>query len=209
MEALIMTSIKRRISAFVAAFALMGAVTVPVTAKYVTNETAITASAASEESEVFRCERYHLTEPPIRLDVKANTKFKAEPNESSENVASVKKATTGKKVYFTECYISVEGIIWLYSKYDKGWVNIDDVILEPMESLVLHLPEAIRADVKDNTKFKADSFDSSKTVASVKKGTTGKKVYLTMCALTNEGAWYYSQYDNGWVKREQLIMYRP
>lgn len=121
-----MTSIKRRISAFVAAFAMMGAVTVPATAKYVTNETAITASAASV---VVAKEQYHLDEGPLRRDVKANTKFKAEPDESSKTVASVKKATTGNKVYLTKCYITEEGIIWYYSKYDKGWVKRDNVIL--------------------------------------------------------------------------------
>ena len=113
-----MTSIKRRISAFVAAFAMMGAVTVPAAAKYVTNETAVTASAASE----YRI--YDFSNDPVRVDVKANTKFKAEPFESSKTVASVKKETTGRKVYLTKGTIN-EDVIWYYSKYDKGWIKRD------------------------------------------------------------------------------------
>ena len=199
-----MTSIKRRISAFVAAFAMMVSVTVPATAKYVTNETAIAASAASG---VVKYELYDFHRKPLKLDVKANTKFKAEPNESSETVASVKKATTGKKVCFTKCYISEEGIIWYYSKYDKGWVNRDNIIpgSTGAEEIILDYP--IKADVKANTKFKALPFESSETVASVKKATTGEKVCITKCALTDEGAWYYSKYDNGWVKRDHIILY--
>lgn len=102
-----MTSIKRRISAFVAAFAMMGAVTVPAAAKYVTNETAITASAASEGAVG---EKFGFSNGPLRVDVKANTKFKAEPFESSKTVASVKKATTGKKVCFIYFCVNDEGI---------------------------------------------------------------------------------------------------
>ena len=125
MEALIMTSIKRRISAFAAAFAMMGAVTVPATAKYVTNEA---ATAVSATSKVVSGEVYHFDESPFRHDVKANTKFKAEPNESSETVASVKKATTGEKVCITKCALTDEGA-WYYSKYDNGWVKRDHIIL--------------------------------------------------------------------------------
>lgn len=113
-----MTIIKRRISAFVAAFAMVGAVTVPSSAKYVINETAITASAASEY------EIYDFSDDPVRVDVKAKTKFKAEPFESSKTVASVKKETTGRKVYLTKGTITEDGI-WYYSKYDKGWIKRD------------------------------------------------------------------------------------
>ena len=200
-----MTSIKRRISAFTAAFAMMGAVTVPATAKYVTNEPAITVSAASK---VVTIETYDVPGSPMRLDVKANTKFKAEPNENSETVASVKKATTRKKVYFTNCYISKEGIIWFYSKYDKGWIKTDNVIWESNFAEIINLYYPIKADVKANTKFKTEPFERSETVASVKKATTGEKVCITKCALTEEGAWYYSKYDNGWVKRDHVIMYQ-
>ena len=205
MEALIMTSIKRRISAFAAAFAMMGAVTVPATAKYVTNETATAVSAASE---VAKRELYNFPEDPIRLDVKANTKFKATPDENSETVASVREATTGNKLYVTDCFISVEGIIWYYSKYDHGWVNRDNVIPGPAgyEVIIFNSPD--KADVKANTKFKAEPNENSETVASVGKATTGEKVRFTKCALTDEGAWYYSKYDNGWVKRDQVIIYQ-
>ena len=200
-----MTSIKRRISAFVAAFAMMGAVTVPATAKYVTNETAIEAATASI---VVTGEIYHFDASPRRHDVKANTKFKAEPNDNSETVASVKKATTGSKVSFIKCFISEEGKIWYYSKYDKGWVNKDNIIPGPTgaDEIIFDYPD--KADVKANTKFKAGPSESSETIASVKKATTGEKVRLTECVLNNEGAWYYSKYDNGWVKREQLIIYQ-
>ena len=199
-----MTSIKRRISAFAAAFAMMGAVTVPATAKYVTNETATSASAASK---VVSGEVYHFDESPLRHDVKANTKFKAEPNESSETVASVKKATTGNKVCFIKCCIKDNGI-WYYSKYDKGWVNLDNIILGSTgaDEIIFNYPN--RADVKANTKFKAGPSESSKTVASVNEATTGEKVCLTECVVTYEGAWYYSKYDNGWVKRDQVIIYQ-
>jgi len=120
-----MTSIKRRISAFVAAFAMMGAVTVPATAKYVTNETAIEAATASI---VVTGEIYHFDASPRRHDVKANTKFKAGPSESSETIASVKKATTGEKVRLTECVLNNEGA-WYYSKYDNGWVKREQLII--------------------------------------------------------------------------------
>ncbi|WP_295078980.1 hypothetical protein [Ruminococcus sp.] len=199
-----MTNIKRRISAFVAAFAMMGAVIVPATARYVTNETVIAAAAASK---VVTGEVYHCDESPLKRDVMANTKFKAEPHESSKTIASVKKATTGKKVYLTKCCINNEGI-WYYSKYDKGWVKRDSIIPGPTgaEEIIFNSP--VRADAKANTKFKAVPSGSSKTVASVKKATTGKKLCLTECVLTDEGAWYYSKYDNGWVKRDQLIIYQ-
>ena len=199
-----MTSIKRRITAFVAAFAMMGAVTVPATAKYVTNETATSASAASK---VVSGEVYHFDKKSISHDVKANTKFKAEPNGSSKTVASVKKATTGKKVCFIKCCIKDDGI-WYYSKYDKGWVNFDNIILGSTGADEIIFDSPVKADVKANTKFKAQPHANSETVASVKKATTGEKVRLTECVLNNEGVWYYSKYDNSWVNRDQLIIYQ-
>jgi len=117
-----MTNFKRRISAFVTAFAIMGSVTVPATAKYVTNEKAITASAAMDEDEllcVLPCYQ--------RADVKAKTKFRKEPSENSKVVASVSKRTYGQKVYLTSCAFTVDGV-WYYSMYDHGWVRNADLI---------------------------------------------------------------------------------
>ena len=125
-----MTNIKRRVSALIAAFVMMGAVTVPTTAKYVTNKSAITASAG--EYIPFCC--YDIS---YRADVKAGTKFRESPSNNAKVVASVKKRTYGKKVYFEKMlsynfradsgYSHLNGT-WLYSTYDKGWVNYNDVI---------------------------------------------------------------------------------
>ena len=129
MEALIMTSIKRRITAFVAAFAMMGAVTVPATAKYVLNESANKVSA-----EYIPFGNYTIN---YKADVKANTKFRESPSKSSKVVASVKNRTYGKKVHFERCYYinfpknseySYMNCEWYYSKYDKGWVEAKDII---------------------------------------------------------------------------------
>lgn len=117
-----MTSIKRRISAFVAAFAMMGTVTIPSAAKYVTNESAITASAASDDSI-----QGFITPCYLRADVKANTKFRAEPRDNAKVVASVKKRTYNKKVYLTWIAVTDKGG-WYYSQYDHGWVRNVDLI---------------------------------------------------------------------------------
>ncbi len=125
-----MTSIKRRISAFLAAFAMIGSVTVPSIANYVTNESAITASAG--EYLPYCC--YNIS---YKADVKANTKFRQSPYKNSKVVASVKNRTYGKKVHFEKvvCYnfpanseYSYLNGTWYYSKYDKGWVNSSDII---------------------------------------------------------------------------------
>jgi len=125
-----MTNIKRRISAFAAAFAMIGAVTVPATAKYVTNESAVNVAFA----EYIPFGSYTIN---YRADVKANTKFRESPSNSSKVVASVKKRTYGKKVHFDKVvyysfradseYRYLNGT-WYYSKYDKGWVNANDII---------------------------------------------------------------------------------
>ncbi|WP_295078983.1 hypothetical protein [Ruminococcus sp.] len=124
-----MTNIKRRISAFVAAFAMMGAVIVPATAKYMINESATEVSA-----EYIPFGNYSIN---YRADVKANTKFRESPSKNSKVVASVKKRTYGKKVHFERVvyynfykdseYSYLNGT-WYYSKYDKGWVNSNDII---------------------------------------------------------------------------------
>ena len=114
-----MTNIKRRVSAFIAAFAMMGAVTVPASAKYVTNESAVTASA-----EYIPCCCYDIS---YRADVKAGTKFRESPSKNAKVVASVKKRTYGKKVYFEKvaCYnFSADSG---YS-HMNGWVNYNDII---------------------------------------------------------------------------------
>jgi len=117
-----MTNIKRRISAFAAALAMMGAVTVPSAAQYMTNETATTVSAASDDYILF------FAHPCIfRADVKAKTKFRAEPCNSAKVVASVKKRTYNQKVYLTMVAVTDEGA-WYYSQYDKGWVRNADLI---------------------------------------------------------------------------------
>lgn len=117
-----MTNIKRRISAFAAALAMAGAVTVPSAAKYVTNESAITASAASDDYTIG-----FMVPCNIRADVKAKTKFREEPCNSGKVVASVSKRTYGQKVYLTWVAATDEGI-WYYSKYDHGWVRNVDLI---------------------------------------------------------------------------------
>ena len=122
MEAFIMTNLKRRISAFAAAFMMMGAVTVPSAAKYVTNEAATTASAAEN---YFILYNYGPT--TFKTDVKAKTKFRAYPCIGSKVVASVKKRTYGGKVYITQYALTDDGI-WYFSKYDKGWVHTNDLI---------------------------------------------------------------------------------
>ncbi len=122
MEALIMANIKRRISALAAAFMMMGAVTVPSAAKYVTKEAAVTASAAED---YFILYNYGPTK--FRADVKAKTKFREYPCKGSKAVASVSKRTYGDKVYFIY-YASTDDGIWYYSQYDKGWVRESDII---------------------------------------------------------------------------------
>lgn len=125
-----MTNLKRRFSALIAACAMIGTVTVPSVAKYVTDGTAITASAG----EYIPYCSYNTN---LRADVKANTKFRETPSNTSKVVASVKKRTYGKKVYFDKvvCYnfrsdsgLSYLNGVWYYSKYDKGWVNSNDII---------------------------------------------------------------------------------
>ncbi len=125
-----MTNLKRRFSALIAACAMIGTVTVPATAKYVMNESAIQVSAG----EYIPYCSYNTN---LRADVKANTKFRESPSNTSKVVASVKKATKGKKVYFEKvvCYnfssdsgLSYLNGVWYYSKYDKGWVNSNDII---------------------------------------------------------------------------------
>ena len=122
MEALIMTNLKRRISALAAAFMMMGAVTVPSAAKYVTKESAVTASAAEDYFIV-----YNYGPTKFRADVRAKTKFRAYPCIGSKVVASVSKRTYGDKVYFTY-YASTDDGIWYYSQYDNGWVRESDII---------------------------------------------------------------------------------
>lgn len=111
-----MTNIKRRIASFVAAFAMVGAVTIPSVAKYVSNDTAIVAEAAYYEGSVN-----------FRVDVKAGTRFRQGPSTSSRVVASVASRTYGKKVYLTRVAATSAGT-WYYSKYDKGWVRSDCLI---------------------------------------------------------------------------------
>ena len=110
-----MTNVKRRIASFVAAFAMMGAVTVPSVAKYVVNDTAIVAEAAVNKK------------VPFRGDLKANTNIRLNPSIKSKVVASVKNRTYGKKVYFTNRSKDNQGHFWYYSKYDAGWVRDDRI----------------------------------------------------------------------------------
>ena len=117
-----MTNIKRRISALAAAFIMMGAVTVPSAAKYVTNEAATTAFPAKDSYFL-----YSWGPTKFRADVKAKTKFRAFPCIGSTVVASVKKRTYGDKVYFVQ-YASTDDGIWYYSQYDNGWVHESDII---------------------------------------------------------------------------------
>lgn len=125
-----MTNLKRRLSALLAACAMICTVTVPSVAKYVTDKSAFTASAG----EYIPYCSYNTS---LRADVKANTKFRETPSNTSKVVASVKKRTYGKKVYFEKvvCYnfradsgLSYLNGVWYYSKYDKGWVNSNDII---------------------------------------------------------------------------------
>ena len=110
-----MTNIKRRIASFVAAFAMVGAVTIPSVAKYVTNDTAIVADAATNKS------------VPFWGDIKANTNIRRNPSTNSAIVASVGARTRGKSIYFTKKSKDNQGHYWYFSKYDNGWVRDDRI----------------------------------------------------------------------------------
>lgn len=112
-----MTNVKRRIASFVAAFAMMGAVTVPSVAKYVVNDTAIVAEAAVATIKVDRW-----------VDIKKNTNFRAKPSTSSDVVASIKNATKNRPVHLIKRTKNKQGgYYWYYSQYDKGWVRSDRI----------------------------------------------------------------------------------
>jgi hypothetical protein len=114
MEALIMTNIKRKVASFVAAFAMIGAVTVPSVAKYVTDDTAIVAYAAAKSV-------------PFKADIKANTCIYRFPSTSSMVVASVSSRTRNKAVYFISRTRDNKGYYWYFSKYDNGWIREDRI----------------------------------------------------------------------------------
>ncbi|MBR5683008.1 MAG: hypothetical protein IKW96_06985 [Ruminococcus sp.] len=116
-----MTNIKRRIASFVAAFAMVGAVTVPSVAKYVVNDTAIVAEAAVvAKVATVKCDKW--------VDIKGNTNFRAEPNTKSKVVASIAKDTKGKPVHLISRTKKKQGnYYWYYSEFDKGWVRSDRI----------------------------------------------------------------------------------
>lgn len=125
-----MTTIKKRISAFIAAFVMMGAVSAPALSDYVTSKSALTAYA----DEYLPA---YSANTNFRVDVKANTKFRESASPKAKVVASTKHTTKDKPVYIVKImyynfpksspYSYLNGT-WLYSKYDKGWVNSKDVI---------------------------------------------------------------------------------
>ncbi len=110
-----MTNIKRRIASFVAAFAMVGTVTIPSVAKYVTNDTAIVADAATNKK------------IPFWGGIKGNTNIRLNPSTNSAIVASIATATKKKSVYFTKKSKDNKGHYWYYSLYDHGWVRDDRI----------------------------------------------------------------------------------
>ena len=111
-----MTNIKRRIASFVAAFAMVGAVTIPSVAKYVTNDTAIVADAGT----------LHQEKVNFWVNIWGNTNFRQSPTTSSRVVASIKNTTKGKPCHLTYVAATTNGT-WYYSQYDHGWVRYDRI----------------------------------------------------------------------------------
>ena len=109
-----MTNIKRKVASFVAAFAMVGVVTVPSAAKYVTDSTAIVAYAAAKSV-------------PFRADINGNTGIYRYPSTGSLLVASVASRTRNKAVYFISRSRDNRGYYWYFSKYDNGWVREDRI----------------------------------------------------------------------------------
>jgi hypothetical protein len=115
-EVLIMANIKRRIASFVAAFAMVGAVTIPSVAKYVSNDLAIVADATINKK------------VPFWGGVKERTYFRLNPSIHSKVVSTVVRWGKKKSVYFIKKSKDNQGHYWYYSKYDKGWVRDDRII---------------------------------------------------------------------------------
>lgn len=110
-----MTNIKRRVASFIAAFAMVGAVTVPSVAKYVTDGTGIVAYAAAKSV-------------PFRADVRGGTGIYRYPSMGSLRIASVKSRTYNKCVYFIDKRRDNGGYYWYLSKNDNGWIREDYII---------------------------------------------------------------------------------
>ena len=115
-----MINIKRKLSSLIAAFALLGVVTVPSVANYVTDETIIIANAADEE------------EADIDVYLFGNTVVRKEPSDSSKKVTNNKvlKPCKVTKIAYTD------NGDWYYISDYKGWVPADRTTSQEISNVI-------------------------------------------------------------------------
>ena len=181
MEVFIMTSIKRRIASFVAAFAMIGSVTVPSVSKYITNDTAIVANAYTQEGNV----NFYVYVAP-------NTTIYKSYSTGSAQVTKTKDILKSHAIRFA----STPNGTWYYLSDRYGWVHSSNT-----SSTVSGLNK--RARLKPGTRIRSSYSTNSSIKASISNYDYYSYITVTNVTTNYKGEmWYYSKYDNGWVRSD-------
>ena len=175
-----MTSIKRRIASFVAAFAMIGSVAVPSVSKYITNDTAIVANA----DYVGKIDFYVYVGP--------NTIIYKSYSTSNGQVTKTKDILKSHATYVA----ATPNGTWYYLSDRYGWVRS-----ESTSSTVSGLNK--RARLKPGTRIRSSYSTNSSIKASISNYDYYSYITVTNVTTNYKGEmWYYSKYDKGWVRSD-------